>query len=321
MSARRQRIWIAFTFAMIGASAAWAQTPPKEPYKPTVGQAGKDVVWVPTPPEVVEKMLDMAQVTPQDVVMDLGSGDGRNIIAAAKRGAIAVGVEYNPEMVELSRKQAAAAGVSDKATFIQGDMYEADISRASVLALFLLPHNLTKLTPKFLALKPGTRIVGNTFAPEGWTADETETVAGECVSWCTSLLWIVPARVEGTWKMANGELSLTQQFQVLSGTFASSGTSTPVSGKLRGDLISFTVGNAEYAGRVTGDTMEGTVKGGSGGSWSAARATTRIRPVSRSDSRRFQQPRSAIRTARSNVAQSGPNPSVRRPRSVLRSAG
>ena len=151
-------------------SSASAQTAPasQESFKPTVGQSGKDVVWVPTSPQLVEKMLDMAKVTPQDYVMDLGSGDGRNIIAAAKRGATATGVEFNPDMVELSRKQAAAAGVADRATFIQGDMYEADISKASVLALFLLPHNLNKLVPKFLALKPGSRIVGNTFAPEGW---------------------------------------------------------------------------------------------------------------------------------------------------------
>jgi SAM-dependent methyltransferase len=260
---------------MIGAGAAGAQTAPsqtttaKEPFKPTVGQAGKDVVWVPTPAVLVEKMLDMAKVTPQDYVMDLGSGDGRNIIAAARRGATAVGVEFNPDMVELSRKEAAAQGVADKARFIQGDMYEADISKATVLALFLLPHNLTKLTPKFLALNPGTRIVGNTFAPDGWTADETETVSGDCVSWCTSLLWIVPARVEGTWKVGEGELSLKQEFQMVSGTLTTRGTATPVSGKLRGDLITLTAGNVEYTGRVTGDTMGGTVKGATNGSWAA----------------------------------------------------
>jgi hypothetical protein len=171
-----------------------------------------------------------------------------------------VGVEFNHDMVELSRKQAAAAGVADKATFIEGDMYEADISKATVLALFLLPHNLNKLTPKFLALKPGSRIVGNTFAPEGWAADETETISGECVSWCTSLLWIVPASAAGTWKLPNGELTLKQEFQMVSGTLNQGGTSTPVTGKLRGDLITLTAGNIEFAGRVTGDTMEGSAK-------------------------------------------------------------
>ena len=270
------QMFVTFCAAITIASAAsaQAQAPAKtDPYKPTVGQAGKDVVWVPTPEALVEKMLDMAKVTPQDYVMDLGSGDGRNIIAAAKRGATAVGVEFNADMVELSRREAAAQGVSSKATFVQGDMYEADISKATVLALFLLPHNLTKLTPKFLALKPGTRIVGNTFAPEGWAADESETITGDCVSWCTSLLWIVPAKVEGTWKLPQGELVLKQEFQMISGTLSANGTSTPVSGKLRGDLISFTVGSTEYAGRVSGDSMTGNIKSGAtNGSWSATRA-------------------------------------------------
>jgi SAM-dependent methyltransferase len=227
---------------------------------------------VPTPAALVDKMLDMAGVTAQDYVMDLGSGDGRNVIAAARRGATAVGVEYNPDMVALSRQEAQAQGVAGKATFIEGDMYEADISKATVLALFLLPHNLTKLTPKFLALKPGTRIVGNTFAPDGWTADESETISGDCVSWCTSLLWIVPAKVEGTWKMPQGELSLKQEFQMVSGSLTSSGSPSVVNGKLRGDLITFTAGDTEYTGRVNGDRMEGTIKsGGTNGSWSATR--------------------------------------------------
>ena len=252
-------------------ATAGAQTPQK-PYEPVVGQAGKDAVWVPTSAAMVEKMLDHAKVTPQDFVMDLGSGDGRNIIAAAKRGATATGVEFNPDMVELSRKQAAAAGVADRATFIQGDMYEADISKASVLALFLLPHNLNKLVPKFLALKPGSRIVGNTFAPEGWAADESETIGGECSSWCTALLWIVPAKAEGTWKLASGELTLKQEFQMVSGTLTSGGNTTPVSGRLRGDLITLTGGGTEYAGRVTGDTIEGSAKtGGTSSAFSASR--------------------------------------------------
>jgi SAM-dependent methyltransferase len=253
-------------------ASAQAPADAREPFKPTVGQAGKDVVWVPTPAALVEKMLDMAKVTPQDYVMDLGSGDGRNIIAAARRGATAVGVEFNPDMVELARKEAQAQGVADKATFIQGDMYEADISKATVLALFLLPHNLNKLLPKFLDLPPGTRIVGNTFAPDGWTADETETISGDCVSWCTSLLWIVPAKVDGTWKMPQGELALKQEFQMVSGSLTSSGSPGLVNGKLRGDLITFTVGDTEYSGRVNGDRMEGTSKAnGTNGNWTATR--------------------------------------------------
>jgi SAM-dependent methyltransferase len=242
-------------------------------YEPTVGQEGKDVVWVPTPDALVEKMLDMANVTPQDVVMDLGSGDGRNIIAAARRGATAIGVEYNPDMVELSRRRAAEAGVSDKATFIEGDMYEADISRATVLALFLLPHNLNRLVPKFLELPPGTRIVGNTFAPEGWTADETESIEGDCASWCTSLLWIVPARVEGTWQLPQGELTLKQEFQMVSGTLTTGGTPVEVSGRLRGDEITLKAGSAEIAGRVNGNTIDGTARSANGSTrWSARRS-------------------------------------------------
>ena len=233
--------------------------PPAKPFEPYSGQPGKDVVWVPTPPELVEKMLDMAKVTPQDLVMDLGSGDGRNIIGAAKRGARAIGVEYNPDMVELSRRLAKEAGVADKATFVQGDMYEADISKASVMALFLLTTNLDKLKDKFLALKPGTRIVLNTFAVTGWSADETETVGGECQTWCTAMLYIVPANVAGTWKMPQGELTLHQEFQMLSGELVAGAKGTPVeNAKMRGDQITMTIGGTTYTGRVTGDRLEGT---------------------------------------------------------------
>jgi SAM-dependent methyltransferase len=244
-----------------------------KPFEPQVGQAGKDVVWVPTPPALVEKMLDMAKVTPQDFVMDLGSGDGRNIIAAAKRGARATGVEFNPDMVELSRRNAAKEGVAERAQFVQGDMFEADISKASVLALFLLPDNMNKLQPKFLELRPGSRIVGNTFGFESWEPDERETISGnDCTSWCTSLLWIVPAKVAGTWKLPDGELVLQQEYQVLSGTLTAGGRAVPVAGKLRGEEIVFTAGDREFTGRVSGAAMQGTVRaGGQSTSWSASR--------------------------------------------------
>ena len=200
---------VCFVFALTGVVAAQG---PDKPFEPVSGQAGKDVVWVPTPEVTVEKMLDIAKVTPQDYVMDLGSGDGRNIIAAAKRGAQALGVEYNPDMVALSRRRAAEAGVAEKALFVQGDMYEADISKASVMALFLLPDNMNKLLPKFLALKPGSRIVSNTFTIEGWPADHTETLP-DCSSWCTVLLWVVPANAAGAWQLPQGTLTLNQNFQ------------------------------------------------------------------------------------------------------------
>src|SRR5919106_1426202 len=161
------------------------QEKPSEPFVPRSGQPGKDVVWVPSPPEMVSKMLEVAKVTPNDFVMDLGSGDGRNIIAAAKLGARGVGVEYNPDMVVLSNKLAKEAGVADKAQFVEGDMYEADISKASVMALFLLPVNMNKLAPKFLNLAPGSRIVANTFGIDGWDPDYRAHVTDtECESWC-----------------------------------------------------------------------------------------------------------------------------------------
>ena len=165
-------------------------------FTPRVGQEGKDVVWVPTSPQLIEKMLDMAKVTADDFVVDLGSGDGRMVIAAAKRGARALGVEFNPEMVKLSRQLATEAGVADRATFVEGDMYEADISKATVLALFLLTENLERLEPKFRALPPGTRIVVNTFAIPGWKADATEVITEDCTSWCTAILYRLPARLQ-----------------------------------------------------------------------------------------------------------------------------
>ena len=251
-------------------AAQQAQTPAK-PFEPVVGQAGKDVVWVPTPPELVEKMLDMAAVTPRDLVMDLGSGDGRNIIGAAKRGARAIGVEFNPDMVALSQRLAKEAGVADKATFVQGDMYEADISKATVMALFLLPDNLTKLRDKFLQLKPGTRLVMNTFAIPEWEADVTETISGSC----TSLLYFVPAQVAGTWNLPQGQLQLTQTFQKVAGTLTANGTTTAIAnGRLRGDQLTFTVDKTEYSGRVADNRIEGVqVNNGSKRAWTASRAT------------------------------------------------
>ena len=264
---------VALTLA-IGALAPACADTSAGAFEPVVGQAGKDVIWVPTPYALVEAMLDLAQVTPQDFVMDVGSGDGRNIIAAAKRGARGMGVEFNPEMVELSKRTAAREGVGERATFVQGDMYEADLSRASVLALFLLPENLRKLTPQFLELKPGSRIVANGFGIPGWDADQTETAKGDCGAWCTAILYIVPAKVAGTWRMPEGELTLEQNFQMLMGTLKRGGTSTPISeGKLRGNEIRFTAGGKTYVGLVNGETMVGNETAGSAGAWSAKRAT------------------------------------------------
>jgi SAM-dependent methyltransferase len=241
------------------------------PYQPRVGQPGKDVVWVPTPEEMVEKMLDMAAVTTSDFVIDLGSGDGRNVISAAKRGANALGVEFNPDLVQYSKDQAVKAGVANKATFVQGDMFEADISKATVMALFLLPDNLKRLREKLLNLKPGTRIVGNTFGIEAWTPDDTKTYEDGCTSWCTIMLWIVPAKVAGTWRTEQGDLVLSQEAQMISGTLGP--TAVEQGGRLRGDQITFSAGGAQYSGRVNGNTIEGTVKTSDGErKWTATRA-------------------------------------------------
>lgn len=271
-SCLNRRVLVAFCLAVFTAASTGAQAPAKEePFVPQVGQAGKDVVWVPTPPELVEAMLNLAKVTPQDFVMDLGSGDGRNVIAAAKRGARSVGVEFNPKMVELSKRSATAAGVGDKATFIEGDMYQADISKASVMALFLLPSNMLQLRQKFLDLRPGSRIVSNTFGIEGWNPDETVTIENGCSAWCTALLWIVPAKVGGKWRLGDGDLVFDQEYQVVKGTL--NGT-TISDGKLRGDQIRFMVGTAEYTGKVTGNRMEGSVRGaGPATTWTATKTS------------------------------------------------
>jgi SAM-dependent methyltransferase len=242
-----------------------------QPFEPVSGQAGKDVVWVPTPPALVEKMLDLAQVTPRDFVMDLGSGDGRNVIAAARRGARAVGVEYNPDMVAYARREAEKAGVAGKAQFVQGDMFEADISQATVLALFLLPDNLDKLVGKFLELKPGTRIVLNTFGIRHWEPDET-ALGDDCGAWCNVLLYVVPARVAGDWDFMDGRLHLDQSYQVVSGSYRTAAGTMPIADvRLRGDRLSFSVDGSEYNGIVEGDS----IRAAGGGSWIARRGVPR----------------------------------------------
>ena len=266
-AARVNKIFIALALvltASVASAQQAAQAPPQagtKPFEPTVGQPGKDVVWVPSPQALVDKMLDMAKLTPQDYLMDLGSGDGRTVITAAKRGATAVGVEYNPDMVALSKKNAEKEGVAGKATFMQADLFKTDLSKATVITMFLLPSINMQLRPSLLNLKPGTRIVSNTFTMEDWQPDETFSVPNPCVSWCTALLWIIPAKVQGTWKMPQGNLTLTQQFQMLTGTLGT----TPISeGKVNGDEITFTAGGTKYTGRLNGNTIQGQ-------GWSASR--------------------------------------------------
>ena len=248
-------------------SVALAQAAPgTKPFEPSVGQPGKDVVWVPTPQALVEKMLDLAQVTPQDYLIDLGSGDGRTVITAAKRGLKAQGVEYNPDMVDLSKRNATAAGVADKATFVKADLFETDFSKAQVVTMFLLPSINLRLRPTILNMKPGTRVVSNSFTMDTWQADETATVGGDCTSWCTAYLWIVPAKAAGTWQLGASTLTLTQEFQVLGGTM---GTTPITSGKLKGEDITFAANGVTYTGKVNGTSMKGTTSAGA--SWSATK--------------------------------------------------
>src|SRR5258706_11884652 len=205
---RPARLLSTLAFSAI-AICAFAQAPKAE-FQPEVGQSGKDVVWVPSPQALVDKMLDMAKVTPKDFVMDLGSGDGRTVITAAKRGASALGVEYNPDMVALSKRNAEKEGVAGKASFVKADLFETDFSKASVITMFLLPDINLKLRPKILNLRPGTRIVSNSFTMGDWKEDERPELTSDTgctTSWCTALLWIVPAHVAGTYNLPNGDVT------------------------------------------------------------------------------------------------------------------
>jgi SAM-dependent methyltransferase len=251
---------IRLVLAMALAAPAYAQDakePPKDAaaFEPTSGQAGKDVVWVPTPQVLVDKMLDMARVSARDYVIDLGSGDGRTVITAARRGARALGIEYNPDMVALSQRNAEKAGVAAKASFMKADLFEASFARASVITMFLLPDINVKLRPKLLALKPGTRVVSNSFTMGDWDADETATLTaseGCDTSWCTALLWIVPARVAGSYRLPQGELELKQKYQMLSGSLTTGGKSYALEGRVRGNAVAFSAGGREYRGTMKG---------------------------------------------------------------------
>ncbi len=244
-------------------------------YQPEVGQEGKDVVWVPTSLALVNKMLDMAKAAPKDYVIDLGSGDGRTVITAAKRGIKALGIEYNPDMVELSKRAAVKEGVTERATFIKADLFTTDFSQATVITMFLLPDINLRLRPIILNLKPGTRIVSNTFTMGDWEADETGTAASNEGSsyYRTALLWIVPAKVDGAWKSAAGDFEFLQDYQHVSGSVKTGSSSARVSGgKLRGEEIRFSAGGVQYVGTVSGDTITGTAtSGGAGREWIATK--------------------------------------------------
>jgi SAM-dependent methyltransferase len=279
--ARAVRWLVAIAASASLAAGALAQAPAKkEEFVPQVGQAGKDVIWVPTPEELVERMLRMAQVTPNDFVIDLGSGDGRTVIAAAKKfGARSMGIEYNPDMVELSTKAAQAQGVANRTKFMKADIFEADFSPATVITMYLLPGLNLKLRPKLLDMKPGTRLVSHQFTMDDWEADETDSMDGR-----RAYLWIVPAKVQGVWKLSAGsdvawDLTLDQKYQKLEGNVRlgsiNAGIREP---RLVGDRIQFAVVDAagvrrDFVGKVNGNAMEGTVKAENGaeGRWTATR--------------------------------------------------
>jgi SAM-dependent methyltransferase len=262
--------------------AAQAAGPAKD-YTPSVGQEGKDVIWVPTPQALVDRMLEIAGTKATDYVVDLGSGDGRTVITAAKKfGARALGIEYNPDMVELAKRNAEKEGVADKAQFMKADIFQTDFSKATVLTLYLLPSLNVKLRPTILDMRPGTRVVSHAFTMDDWQADQVESADGR-----TAYMWIVPAKVGGTWKIdvtgggaRSYEASFVQQYQNIGGSAKADGKNVQFSnGKLRGETINFTIADdsnvrRDFTGRVHGGRIEGTVKTGSAESrWTAIRVS------------------------------------------------
>ena len=239
-------------------------------YKPQVGQAGKDVVWVPTPDEIVQRMLRMAKVTSQDTVYDLGAGDGKIAIAAGKLGATAVGIEYNPDMAKLASCLVSAEGVGSKTRIIQGDIFKEDFSKATVVTMYLLPELNLCVRHRLLAMKPGTRVTSHQFTMGDWEPEETSEF-----EYRTAYLWIVPARVDGTWVLreAGGPsytVSLTQTFQKLSGDLVSGTARQPLVGAtLRGDQLRFAFNDDKgvtrtFNGTVRGTELVGTLKSSAG---------------------------------------------------------
>lgn len=253
---------------MLAGAALSAQTATtQKPFEPKVGQPGKDVVWVPTPQATVDAMLNLAKLTKEDFLVDLGSGDGITVITAAKRGARALGIEFNPDMVALAEKNAKEAGMTARATFKQGDFFKTDFSQANVLTMFLLPSLNEALRPTILNMKPGTRVVTNTFrmgsGDDEWKPETEVRVDGCETSWCTAILYVVPAKVDGVWKLGTDTLTFTQKFTEIGGTLRASAIS---GGRVLGTEVTFTAGGKTYAGTVSADGK--TIKGAD---WSATR--------------------------------------------------
>jgi hypothetical protein len=255
---------------------------------PAPAQEGRgDVVYVPTPQVVVDEMLTMAKIGPKDFLIDLGSGDGRIVITAAKKfGSQGFGVDLDSYLLRLARDGAKKEGVADRATFVEQNLFETDLGKATVISSYLLPEMNLKLRPKILALKPGTRVVAHDYHMGDWYPDAQkdipvpEKVVGTPgVSYI--YLWVVPAQVAGKWqaqlsiagKETPYEIAFDQLFQILEGTVRSGADSAPLRGRLtNGDQITFTTQpkgspggqRHEFNGRVSGDTIQGTVRIGEG---------------------------------------------------------
>ena len=270
--------------ALAAASCA-AQTVPAAPFEPVVGQAGKDVIWVPTPPILIERMLRMAQTTARDTVIDLGAGDGRIAITAARDfGARSFGLEFNPDMVTLSRREAEKAGVANRATFQEADIYKTDFSHANVLTMYLLPNINLDLRPTILKMKPGTRVVSHQFNMGDWTPDDTSDFSGRM-----AYMWIVPAKVDGRWAIEipgspamHFTLALKQEYQRVSGTAGPGKTTfglrdTVIQGaQLRFSFVDDDGRLREFVATVNVDAMNGEVRidGAPGVRFSALRSGT-----------------------------------------------
>ncbi len=263
---------------------AMSQNEVEQPvYVPEEGIDGKDVIWWPTPNSLVNAMLDKANVGPVDFVVDLGSGDGRIVIEAAKRGAHATGIEFNPDLVRLSEHRASAEGVSGKAKFLNMDLFEYDLSKATVITMYLLTDLNLRLRPKLLELKPGTRLVSNTFDLGDWLADEEISVESmredpdglyrSYHSRSLGYFWIVPAKVEGTWTFKDGKLNLVQKYQMLEGSYQNGTTTLPIElGRLSGKEITFSINGLTYKGIVENNRMSGVyLDRNSEHKWEAAR--------------------------------------------------
>jgi hypothetical protein len=249
-----------------GMNLAYSTTPAAPAYTPVQGQAGKDVIWIPTPEVLIDKMLTAAKVTDKDKLFDLGAGDGIIAITAARKyGAQAVGIEFNPDMAQFARRKVAEAGMTDKVKIITGDIFQEDFSSATVVTLYLMPHLNMKLRPTLLKMKPGTRVVSHAFTMGDWEPDETMSS-----NYAQGYFWVVPAQIEGSWVM-NGldggpiRVSLSQSFQNIGGTLTRGGQTFAMLGaKLRGDEVKFQFITPDrkvhaFSGRVEGGRLTGKV--------------------------------------------------------------